>query len=213
MSNDLVKKKLIKLNERETFLEIDLKDKLIQDLLVFGGRINALLINPNIEKNKNAVTLLDDLLEAVYSLIFSEHNQFEDRTDKQIEEDKVNKRASQIEKGVIRIDGKWIAGWHFNSALHRISSVYHRILKIIVDDKDNKSVSDLFHLVDKKHNEWTGKDWLSKNTRRIYAQVNKFKHNSEGIFLKRTATRQDAKYSINELLNLIEKWSNLIQTT
>ena len=36
--------------------------------------------------------------------------------------------------GQIRLDGAWMAGFHFNSAIMRLSAVYHRFLRVITNN-------------------------------------------------------------------------------
>lgn len=198
-------KELITLNVKDIFLQIDLIEESNQTLMSFAGQIKTLLSNPNIQRNQNAIGLLDDLLGAIYSMIFAKHLEFIDRTDKPIEDEVIKKRASQVQTGAIRIDGKWSAGWHFNSALYRIASVYHRLLKLIENGSD-KRVGDLV----KAYKDRTGEDWENTNTHKIHLQVNKLKHKSSGVYFSRSATFDEALKSIEELLSLFRKQSELI---
>jgi hypothetical protein len=111
-------------------LQIDLSDSSYQALARFAGTIASLFGTSRVQSDPHAVGLLDDLLGAVYSLILARHQRFVDRTDRPIEIAVVERRALQVHRGDVRIDGKWIAGWHFNSALFRIAAVYHRLLKL-----------------------------------------------------------------------------------
>jgi hypothetical protein len=61
-----------------------------------------------------------------------------DRLARSIDIAAAQKRAAQIAGGQLRFDGKWMAGFHFNSALFRIAAVYHRILKIVVGRPTNR---------------------------------------------------------------------------
>src|SRR6266436_3805112 len=136
--NDDTHTKLIRPDLRATLLQIALTDNIYQTLAEFGGKLATLLNNPKVESDPNAVGVLDDLLGAVYSLILARHHHFDDRTNRPIEIDVVQKRALQIQNGDVRIDGKWIAGWHFNSALFRIAAVYHRLLKVCAGQPTTK---------------------------------------------------------------------------
>jgi len=50
------------------------------------------------------------------------------------ERDKVQIRAEQVSNGQIRLDGAWMAGFHFNSGIMRLSAVYHRLLRVITNN-------------------------------------------------------------------------------
>jgi hypothetical protein len=210
--NDFSEIKLISLNFRATLLQFTLTDELYETVTGFGGRIAELLNNPEIIKDINAVGLLDDLLGAVYSLIHAKHHDFQDRTDKPIEIKVVQNRASQIQNGDVRIDGKWIAGWHFNSALFRIAAVYHRLLKLTDGNLANREyVPTLLPKVKTRYKELKGVDWSSVRTHSIHEEVNTLKHTPQGVHSARKATFEDALISISELLDLFETWSNNYQ--
>jgi hypothetical protein len=208
--SDSLKKKLTNLNFRITY---KLTEDLYQTLTGFGGRISELLNNSEIIKDKDAIGLLDDLLGAVYSLIHAKYYDFEDRTDKSIEIDVLQKRASQIQNGDVRTDGKWIAGWHFNSALFRIAAVYHRLLKLTDGNTKTKKeyVSTLLGRVKPRYKRVKGVDWSSVRTHAIHEEVNTLKHTPQGVYSARKATFEDALISINELLDLFETWSSTTQ--
>lgn len=193
-------KELIDLNVKNIFLQIDLMEESNQILMSFAGQIKMFLSSPNIKNDQNAIGLLDDLLGAIYSMIFAKHLEFVDRTDKSIEDAAIEQRASQVQTGKIRIDGKWSAGWHFNSALYRIASVYHRLLKLIENGSD-KRVGDLV----KAYKDRTGENWENTNTHKIHLQVNKLKHESSGVYFSRSATFSEAIKSIEELISLLKK--------
>lgn len=186
---------------------------LYQTVTAFGGRIAELLNDSEIIKDKNAVGLLDDLLGAVYCLIHAKYHDFEDRTDKQIEINVVQIRATQIQSGNVRTDGKWIAGWHFNSALFRIAAVYHRLLKLIDNNPANKEyISTLLPKAKTQYKQLKGVDWSSVRTEAIHNEVNTLKHTTQGIYSARKATFEDAINSINDLLDLFETCSKASQT-
>jgi hypothetical protein len=206
MSNEIEKNRTT-LETKDNFLEFDKDHESYQDLIAYGSRISTLLNDPKIRSNNEAVILLDDLLGAVYALVLAEHNLFQDRTGNPIENPAVYKRAEQLGNGDLRLDGKWIAGWHFNSALYRIASVYHRLLKLIRNSNSRDYVNAFVQPVKNDFEQWTGAPWSNAHTDVIHEQVNTIKHQPGGIYDARTATRADAKGSINELLDLIEAWS------
>lgn len=201
--------KAIRPDLRATLLQIDLTDNVYQTLAGFGGKLATLLNNSKIQSDKNVVGVLDDLLGAVYSLILARHHHFDDRTDRPIEIDKVQKRALQIQDGDVRIDGKWIAGWHFNSALFRIAAVYHRLLKVCAGDPATKDyVPTLLPKVEAFYQEWKMVKWSNDHVRAIHDEVNALKHTPQGVHSARTATFDDALASIGELVDLVAAWSS-----
>lgn len=205
---ELPQPKSLRADSPAALLQIALTDGRYQSLAVFGGKLAALLNNSKIQSDPNAVSVLDDLLGAVYSLILARHHHFDDRIDRPIEIPVVQKRASQIHKGEVRIDGKWIAGWHFNSALFRIAAVYHRLLKISAGEPASKDhVWDLRPRVEALYQQWRRAKWSSDKVRTIHKEVNALKHTTQGVHSARTATFDDALASIGELVDLVEAWS------
>ncbi len=193
---------------RATVLQFDLTDKSYQALAKFSDRLASLLSNATVQADPNAVGSLDDLLGAVYSLILARHHHFVDRTDRPIEIDVVRKRAEQVKRGDVRIDGKWIAGWHFNSALFRAAAVYHRLLKVAVEKPETQEyVPKLRPKVEALYRQWKKADWSSERIHAVHTQVNTLKHSPPGVHDVRTATFEDAVAGIDELLNLVEAWS------
>jgi hypothetical protein len=65
--------------------------------------------------------------------------------------------------------------------------------------------------VQERYRQWIEVDWLNASTDVIHGEVNTLKHDPQGIHFARNATFQDAINSIEELLDLIENWSNLSQ--
>lgn len=194
---------------RATLLQIALTDGTYQALAEFAGQLAERLSNPTIQSNQNAVGALDDLLGAVYSLILARHYHFDDRTDKPIEIEVVQKRASQIHRGDVRIDGKWIAGWHFNSALFRIAAVYHRLLKMSAGQPTTRDhVWTLRPRVEALYQQWRKAKWSSDRVRAIHEEVNTLKHTPRGVISARTVTFDDALASIGELVDLLEALSS-----
>lgn len=194
---------------RATLLQIDLMDGLYKALADFGGRIASRLADSKIQADSNAIGVLDDLFGAVYSLILARHHFFDDRNDRPIEIPVVQRRALQVHNGDIRIDGKWIAGWHFNSALFRIAAVYHRLLKVMIGEPSTKEyIPALLPKAQAFYQQWRGASWSNAHAHAIHVEVNTLKHTPQGVHLSRTATFEDALASIGELLDLIEAWSD-----
>src|SRR6266550_1126890 len=199
--------KSIRPDLRATLLQIDLTDDWYKTLADCGLELTVLLDHAKIRVEPNAIGVLDDLLSAVYSLILARHNQFDDRTDRPIEIDVVQRRASQIKNGDVRIDGKWIAGWHFNSALFRIAAVHHRLLKLAVGSPASKEYAPtLGPKVKTLYRQWTNGDWSCDHVDAIHNEVNTLKHTPQGIHSARSATFEDALTGVGELLDLMRTW-------
>ena len=193
---------------KATVLQIDLTDSRYKTLADFGARLRTLLDEAKIRSQPDAVGVIDDLLGAVYSLILARHHLFDDRINTPIEIDVVQKRAAQIENGDVRIDGKWIAGWHFNSALFRIAAVFHRLSKLALGTPSTKDyVPTLLPKVKSLYRQWTNAEWSSKRVGAIHDEVNTLKHTPQGVHSTRYATFEDALTGVGELVDLIETWN------
>ncbi|MCD9186863.1 MAG: hypothetical protein LUM44_10540 [Pyrinomonadaceae bacterium] len=208
MEDFISPKLLLSLNFRETYLEISSTDKDYQKLFDFGGQISVLFDKSEIKNDPNTVAILDDLLGAIYCLILAKYHNFKDRSDQKIENEVIPTRAEQIKKGDVRIEGAWIAGWHFNSSLFRIAAIYHRLLKLIEGSTSKDYKDKLLKNVKKSYKNWTGEDWSKINTEAIHEEVNTLKHGIQGLYFARNVTFQHALTSISDLLKLIEAWSN-----
>jgi hypothetical protein len=153
---------------------------------------------------------LDDLLGALYSLIYAKQHGFAERSHSLATDDVLNVqvRATDIAAGKVRTEGKWTAGYYFNGALFRIAGVYHRVLKIVAakENEDDLYVKDLLPLVDANFQAWTKGTWAHGKTTQVYRQVNKLKHQADGIYQGRAVTFNDAVSALAELLELIEAW-------
>lgn len=173
-----------------------------------SGKVAALLTNPTVQSNTDIVGLLDDLLGGVYCLILARQNRFQDRPDRAIEISAVQTRADQVQRGDVRIDGRWIAGWYFNGALLRAAAVYHRLLKVVAEQPQTRDhVPVLRPKVAALYRSWTNAEWSSQHVDVVHDEVNTLKHTPKGVYERRTASFDDAVRGIGELLNLVEAWS------
>jgi len=188
----------------EGLLQIDLNDTICAVLSRSAGRIGRLLSLPTVQANTDLAGSLDDFLGAVYALILAKHADFTDRLTRPIEIAAVEKRAKQIAAGKVRTDGKWMAGFHFNSALFRTAAVYHGILKIVVGRV--AYVHELRGRARELYRQWNHSDWTSDKLEMVHSQVNDLKHSPRGIHDQRTVAYQDAVSAVGELLDLIEAW-------
>jgi hypothetical protein len=153
--------------------------------------IAGLLDTPKVGADKGVKDCLDLLLGAVYSLVFATQEKFEHRVGRPVEDDKVLIRARDLKAGTVRMDGKWIAGFHLNSALFRVSCVYDRILSLL---------SQRPTLDERRKDAETRYGWREHDkTRAIRGQVNKFKHSTSGTYVRR---HQNADLSNSSLLSV-----------
>jgi len=189
-------------------LSVDRSDRTYKALTGFVARIAKLLNEPAVRANPHLFGTLDDLLGAVYALIFAKQNNFTDRPRGSIESTVVQKRAEQLAAGTVRTDGKWMAGFHFNSALFRIAAVYHRTLKIAVGRlSTTEKVPQLRAEATQLYRQWRKAQWSRHYLDTIHAQVNTLKHAPQGVFHRRTVKYQDAVRGVGELLDLIDAWN------
>jgi hypothetical protein len=180
------------------FLEIDRTDTDYKRLVSFADRLKKLLDRPKVQADADLPDALDDFLGAVYALVLAKSLGFTDRpTGKQTERDKVKVRAEQVSNGRIRLDGKWMAGFHFNSGILRLSAVYHRVLRLITaDHQKGHMVADLLPKLSYA--------WSNTNIAKVHNEVNKLKHDSGGLGQGREAKFGQALDAVDELLNLVE---------
>ena len=192
------------LSQNEPRPTLDLADPGDKELADYGAQIVRLLQSPHAEKNHFLISTLDDFLGVLYALIFARHNRppFEDRCGP-IEVPVVLKRAENAAAGTIRTSGKWLAGFHFNSALFRIAATYHRGLKVVSENQTGRP--NRVDLLKKVESDFP--DWQHKNLDRIYDEVNDLKHSAEGLFNSRSVSASEAKAAVAELLELFELWT------
>ena len=190
-----------------------------RDLIELGERMTALLSSTKAQQNDFALATLDDLLGAIYALILAFHN---DRTFKyrpqgqKIDPRAVLKRARSIAQAHrIRTGGKWIAGFHFNSALFRLSAVYHRSLKIVTGQPksrhrvgDENDPGSLLSKAKKTYNGWRTHAWGNGSIKKVHKEVNGLKHTSAGIYWGRDVKETEAIWAVEELLELLEAWNS-----
>jgi hypothetical protein len=185
--------------EEKQVLNLDLADPTEAALADYAGRIGKLLSAPATRANPDLAGSLDDFLGAVYALVLAKHHQFQDRPDRPVLITPIAQRAARIAAGIVRTDGLWVAGFYFNNALFRTAAVYHRLLKIVTGKIAYAPVL----LIEAKR---LYPHWLSDHLQLVHSQVNDLKHTPGGVHDQRTATYDDARAAVGELLDLIEAW-------
>lgn len=187
-------------------------------LIRFGQRIAKLLESTKTQQHDYAVAVLDDLLGAVYALVLALHNEppFKDRPPGQkIEIDPLIARANGLAERRIRLTGTWMAGFHFNSAIFRLSSVYNRTLKVITGqidirggvgkrDNPNSPIS----VAKDIYKKWTSDVWKDENIGNVHDRVNELKHEAVGFYWSRNVSETEAVRALEELLILLEAWDS-----
>jgi hypothetical protein len=185
--------------------QLDAQEPAYSALSGFADRVRELLLSDPVGEDPNLQASLDDLLGAIYALIFARKLGFTDRTDRPTERGPVAKRAEQLATGTVRVDGKWMAGFHFNSALFRIAAVSHRVLQIVA--QCDNGLPKLCEEAGRLHQKWIpGRNWSGAEIQRVNTEVNKLKHRRKGLLQRRRVSYEDGLTAVDELLGLIEAW-------
>src|SRR5262249_11956886 len=90
--------------------DLDFKDSKQKRLAVFASRIVELLEKPDVQNNEPLVSVLDDLLGAVYALIAARQENFRGKMGKS-EFPPILNRAKLIAAGTPKNSGNWMAGF------------------------------------------------------------------------------------------------------
>src|SRR5438045_5549146 len=106
--------------------QIDMMNVRLKELADFAARIAKLLEGFHTNPTHPVVAVLDDLLGAIYSLVSAVEKGFKGKTGSS-EFDPILTRAKHLSNGLVRKDGNWMAGYHFNSGMFRISAVFARL--------------------------------------------------------------------------------------
>jgi hypothetical protein len=185
------------------FVEVDLKDATYRRLTRFANRIDKLLTarpsDPHLRDT------LDLFLGVIYALALAKICGFVDRTKGSTQTTAITARARDVATGKLRLDGQWMAGFHFNSALFRIAAVYHRLLKIVVDNPGTGETVDVLRpKADKLYAGWTRHQWSRANADSVHGEVTRLKHKPSATLNQRRAKFEQALDGVEELLKLIE---------
>lgn len=106
------------------------------------------------------------------------------------------RRVKSMSAGDEPVGQAWQAGAHFNSALMRIAGAFHRVLKILSSNPGTgKHVRDLLKL-------FPGAQHAKLSL--VHGEVNKLKHDWDGLAEGRDVTAADALAAVHELLVIIE---------
>ncbi len=134
---------------------------------------------PNVQEQ----ALLGILLGSLYGLARAVQLGYEDRTGRALSlqySKELRGLLADLEKGNLPSEGQWLAGFYFNSALHRLAALYHRSLKILTGRDDN-APSLLEYAVKAK---LLKKEHVSALAT-VHKEVNKLKHDTFGVLRDR----------------------------
>src|SRR6202140_1060600 len=151
-------------------------------LSTLAGRIAQFLYSKP-QRKQSLQACLDDLLGAVYSLMYAKHYKFSSRPQALGQNDirNVLVRAREMAVSKLRTEGKWTAGFYFNNALFRTSAVYHRALKIVTGNEEkDKNVGELRPVAEELYKRARGVPWVNTSVREVHKEVTGLKHTSDG---------------------------------
>lgn len=167
-------------------------DPRLRQLMTFAERIHTIAERFRARAKDPSLAAIDDLLGAVYALVSAVENEFKGKTGVSDFEAVVT-RAAQLAQGQVRHEGNWMAGFHFNSAIFRLSAIYHRLPQSLGGHK--KAM--------KSYREKTGRDWAHDKAAAISGEVNQLKHH-QGTFTGRRQELKDATAAVEQLIDLAE---------
>jgi hypothetical protein len=171
---------------------LNMWDPRLQQLTKFAERIQTIAERFRSEPKDPTLAAIDDLLGAVYALVSAVENEFKGKT-RFSDFDAVVTRAAQLAEGQVRHEGNWMAGFHFNSAMFRISAIYHRLPQSLGGHNKAKKI----------YRDKTGRDWAHDKAAAISAEVNQLKHH-RGTFGGRRQELKDATAAVEQLIDLAE---------
>ena len=209
--------------------QLDPEQMELQGTAKFADRIAALLESPKAIPGGDLVDWLDALLGAVYSLHYAQKLGYTHRPSastkleqqKMLDElkNKTLERAMALANGgEPRNHGKWMAGFHFNNALYRISACHDRGIKIATgynlrasgkkEGQKSKHLTDSKEAINEIFRKCHKPPWSDTNAAAIREQVSVMKHR-EGIHggRKSDAALVNAILAVRELLELMETWT------
>ena len=190
-----------KIGSASMIKDLDLKDKTQKRLAGFAARIVTLVEKPNVQKNEPLVSVLDDLLGAAYALIAARQENFKGKLGKS-EFAPILDRAKLIATAKPKNSGNWMAGFHFNSAMFRISAVFDRLPKSLAGCKHAEACCE--HGAAARYQKVKGKAWQMQQLHDIRKEVNAIKHDAVGVYRGRKANLNAALAAVNQILELAE---------
>lgn len=173
--------------------QVDLLNVNLKRLTELADRIGKLFDKFQAKPSDPIVSALDDLLGALYALVSAVEKGFKGKTGFS-EFEAASMRAKQLASGLVRKDGNWMAGFHFNSAMFRISATFDRLPKALAGSYTGADIA---------YSETQGKPWQKTAADKIREEVNTVKHKG-GLWAGRNADIATTLSAVNELLELAE---------
>jgi len=173
--------------------KIDVTGGTFKDLALSSNRIAQLLVHPKAKASDRIIGALDDLLGAVYSLIAAHKLGYKGKVGRS-DYKTVLRRAEHVALGEVRHDGNWMAGFHFNSALSRLSAIYDRLPQAYAKSAKRAALA---------YKTAKGSTWADTNVDAIRQEVIKLKHR-DGTYPERKVDMKVALLALSELLDLAE---------
>jgi hypothetical protein len=158
---------------------IDLTNAHLKELTGCAARV-AKLVSRTPAPNVDQLGALDDLLGAIYALITAEELGYQGKTS-QSDLKALRDRSNDVAAGKVRFDGSWMGGYHFNSALFRISAIFDRLPKALTCCHVTSEAA---------YRTKKGIPWDKKYAHKIRKQVNRMKHVPGGTFPARIPKRR-----------------------
>lgn len=185
----------------EVLEQIDLNDTTFKELARCASRIVPLLKSAHGRGDKEMIGVFDDMLGAIYALVDAHKLGFHGKSSES-EYGAIEKRSTQVGKGEVKRAGSWMAGFHFNSAIFRISAVFARlVIRIAGKPKEQDARDDAnAAFLKKKHT-----PWANKEANAIRKEVNNLKHEVGGVFKGRAEDMTTALTALDQLLTLAEE--------
>ena len=181
--------------------DLDLTDTKQKRLASLAARMVKLLERPEVQSNQPLVSVLDDLLGAVYALIAARQEKFHGKIGTS-EFPPILDRAKLIAAGKPKTSGHWLAGFHVISAMFRISAVFDRLPKALAGCKHGESCCE--HGAGARYRKAKGKAWPNQQLHAIRKEVNAIKHEAIGVYKGRQANLNAAFSAVSQVLDLAE---------
>jgi hypothetical protein len=164
---------------------------------------------------------LDYLLGALHALLQAKRHRFKDRQHALDDERGRSHegveyweygpmvRVRLIADGKLRIDGGWVAGFYFNSALARLASVFDRAVRwraiqLGLDKDPRPPRSGPPPRVWQLLREMGLQEFTKGKLAQVYEEANPLKHKAAGLARRRKVTMADATRAFGEMLDLLE---------
>lgn len=181
-----------------------------KQLCSLAGRVRTLInqADLNSKRGRDSLDILDYALGALYGLMYAAALGYEDRQGpydpEKYSRESLLPRASDMQAGWLRVEGKWAAGLNFNSALVRMDAVHER-----AESLGGMKQSGPKKMRPSAEGEpaWCSDKQAHKELIKVYQEVAGLKHKPLAIGSGRKVTFEGAVRGCTELVDLLEKVS------